>query len=132
MRKGKVVHEERMGNVENCAYALALVLMRAKDDALGYYGGGEDGTCDQEGCAEQATVTYRMKQEFCNKTYSSGHQPIDLNDEIVIRQFCARHSTRGDCAFEDADKNYEIISGITTPPQGSDESPSAFGGVVVI
>ena len=128
MRKGKIIHEDSMRDVQNCAYALGLVLMRAKDEGKEFYGGGEDGTCDQEGCAEKATVFYRLKQSFCNEAYK--HEPINLSEETVVRQFCERHSTRGDCGFEDADSNYELLKGNPTPTELKDESPSAFGGII--
>lgn len=127
MRKGKVVHEEGMANVENCAYALGLVLMRAKDDGKAFYGGGEDGTCDQEGCAEPATVFLRMKKNYCNEAWT--HEPIELTD-TVIRQFCMRHSKRGDCGMEDSDGNYEVLEGFPTETREEDKSPSAFGGII--
>lgn len=130
MRKGKVIDEHGMANVENCAYALGLILMRAKDEAKGFYGGGEDGTCDQEGCAEQATVFYRIKNKYCNESYK--HELIPLDDEIVIRQFCDRHSKRGDCAFDDADANYELLEGNPMPPRNTDVSESTFGGIISI
>ena len=127
MRKGKVVHEDRMANVENCAYALGLVLMRAKDEGKAFFGGGENGTCDQEGCSEQASVFYRMKKKYCN---GFGHEPIELNDEVVVRQFCERHSKRGDCGLEDADQNYELLEGKVAEPKQEDIKESAFGGII--
>lgn len=132
MRKGKIVVSERMSNVENCAYALGLVLMRAKDDGHAFYGGGEDGTCDQEGCAEEATVFYRLKKEFCNKfRHDHSHEAIELK-ETKIRQFCERHSKRGDCGLEDSDDNYELIDGNVVEPKPEDVKKSVFGGVVTL
>ena len=127
MRKGKVVHEDGMRDVENCAYALGLVLMRAKDEGKAYYGGGENGTCDQEGCPDSATVFYRMKRKYCNEY---GHEPKVLNDEVVVRQFCERHSKRGDCGMEDSDANYELMDGKISEPKPEDVKESIFGGVI--
>lgn len=128
MRKGKVVHEQGMANIENCAYALGFVIMRAKDEGKAFFGGGEDGKCDQEGCADNASVFYRVKQAFCTEPYE--HSPRDLDRDLVIRQFCERHSKRGDCGFDDADSNYELIDGNPTLPKDVDISPSTFGGII--
>ena len=129
MRKGKVVHEQSMGRMESAVNSLGYIWGQAMDEMKGYYNGGEDGKCDQEGCSEIATVFYRVKKEFCRDNPYK-HPAEELNDVIVIRQFCKRHSTRGDCAFDDADNNYELIDGSIVKPRDEDNSPSVFGGVV--
>ncbi len=57
-RKGKLIHERGVRNVEiGCAFASA-VLYEAQDDGKAHFGG--DGIhCDQEGCADAATVATR-------------------------------------------------------------------------
>ena len=129
LRKGKVIHEFGMANVENCAKALPMKIMEIHDMGLLFFGGGEDGKCDQEGCSDIATVFYRVKKRFCNEAPT--HAPIELK-EMTIRQFCERHSTRGDCGFDDADTNYELTDGSIILPRKTDESPSVFGGVISI
>jgi hypothetical protein len=129
MRKGRVVHEEYMGNVENCVKALSWFWMRAGDEGKAFYGGGENGTCDQEGCAEQATVFYRVKTKYC-RTDPHNHPKKELDDELNIRQFCERHSKRGDSDFDDMDENYELIDGTIVKPREEDIKKSVLGGVV--
>ncbi len=129
LRKGKVIHEFGMADVKNCAYALPYHIMKAGDDGLFFFGGGEDGKCDQEGCADVATVFYRLKNKYCSEAWS---HPAMEQKNIVVRQFCERHSTRGDCGMEDADANYEVIDGSIVPPRQTDESPSVFGGVITL
>lgn len=128
LRKGKVIREFHAGNVNYAAQKLMSEIMLSHDEGQQFFAGGEDGKCDQEGCAELATVTYRVINEYCNQAHSHGPTPLDK--EMVLRQFCERHSTRGDCSFDDADENYEIITGSVSTPKPSDESPSVFGGVI--
>lgn len=127
MRKGNIVHESgSFRNVETAGAFLMAEFYKACDEGKGFFGGESD-LCDQEGCAEMATVTYRVKKEF------SRDNPHEWNrrlEEMVVRKFCARHSRRGDCAFDDADENYEIVDGATSDPQPKDVKPSVLGGVI--
>lgn len=89
--------------------------------------------CQQVGCSDPPINVYRLK-----KILYGDHPPdtfyapkYDFEGQYVW--YCARHTTRGDCGFEDADKNLELVQGPgTASPLDSDESPSAFGGIVEI
>ncbi len=89
--------------------------------------------CDQEGCSEPFTRTYKMKQEAC---YQCGHKRVagTWRAGAIVRKFCERHAKRGDCGLEDADSNYEQVDGPSASPSTlrSDERKSVFGGVVVV
>lgn len=129
-RKGKKIHEDFCGHdMEKAVCLLSQRYFVAHDEGKMFFGGGEDGKCDQEGCAELANVFYRMKTEKCNHY---GHDPILLDDEVVVRQFCERHSVRGDSDFEDQDSNYELIEGNIVKPNEDDVRESAFGGVITL
>ena len=98
-RKGQMVHEDGSRNVETACMMVGAVYLRALDDAKGYFAG--DGvTCDQEGCSAQATVRYLKKLNYSRDGVSS--EPT----RPTYRHFCSRHSTRGDCGMDDADRNY--------------------------
>lgn len=128
-RKGRIVHEEFGGHkMDTAVQMLGQKYLRAGDDGKMFFGGGENGTCDQEGCAEQAKVFYRKKLEYCNEPYK--HEPIPLDEETVIRGFCERHSKRGDSSFDDMDSNYELVDGSVVPPRKEDVSESILGGVI--
>lgn len=127
-RKGEKVHEAHYRDVEKACAFLISEFYRAIDDGKGYYAGTDD-ICDQEGCAEPATVTYRVKAEFCSD-HPHEHKR-EFKDEVVIRKFCARHSRRGDAAFDDADSNYELIHGSVESPLASDVRKSARVDVVL-
>ncbi len=128
LRKGRVIVEQSFGKMEHAIGFLPHMWFTAQDEGKAMFA-GEENFCDQEGCSEQATVCYRLKKHWCNESYT--HEPIEYKlEDSPIRMFCERHSKRGDCAFEDADSNYEIITGKVVEPQSKDESPSAFGGVV--
>ncbi len=102
LRKGKVVHEAVYTKLEYAVDFLKAEWHRAMDDAKGFFA-GEGDICDQEGCKEPATVTYRVINRYCNEPYI--HKPTP-NEEVVIRKFCKAHATRGNAGFDDADRNY--------------------------
>ena len=61
--------------------------------------------CFNPGCAEPATFEFRLLHHYC----AEGHaHDYDWLDERV--RFCERHKHRGDCGFNDADKNYEVVA----------------------
>lgn len=121
-RKGEKVHESGYRNVEMACVFAAAEYYRAQDDGKGYFA-GQGGICDQEGCSETATNVYRVKKEFCRQ----GHEddPYKYDQRPLVRKFCDRHSRRGDCALDDSDQNYEVISGGEHAPQPHDVSESA-------
>ncbi len=126
MRKGRVVHESRASTVEHACGFVMSEFYKACDEGKAYFAGEED-FCDQEGCSELATVTYRVKKRF------SRDNPFEWNEELkelTVRRFCAKHSRRGDCAFDDADANYELLYGEPEGPDAKDISPSSFGGII--
>jgi len=114
-------------DVETAAHMLSATYFHAIGEGKAYFA-GENESCDQEGCAEKATVTYRVMKEFSRDNPHEWNKY--LSDRIVVRKFCARHSTRGDCGFDDADNNYEVIAGEKLAPNSEDVKPSAFGGVI--
>jgi hypothetical protein len=119
-RNGEMVHEDGgYRNVESLCGFLAFLHARARDDGHGYFA-GEGDTCDQEGCSKQATVVYRLKDEWCDGCSQRRRKVKGLGDPI--RVFCQEHRRRGDCAFEDADKNYERL-----PPSSLPEPTSKPG-----
>ncbi len=128
LHKGRIVHEASVRNVETACGFLMAEYYHALDEGKGYFAGEED-LCDQEGCREKATVTYRIKKEFSRDNPHEWNRELN---EVRIRMFCARHSRRGDCAFDDADENYEILSGKIGDLEPKDVSPSVFGGVIKI
>lgn len=104
-RKGKLIFTDHSSNIEYAVRLLDKNFIHVSEGNGAYY--GEEGDlCDQEGCAEKASVKYRIKKEYCRSGH--GEEP---QFGIVVRLFCNKHKTRGDCGLEDADDNYEIIDG---------------------
>lgn len=123
--KGVVVKEEVFyGNVESAIMGLPSLYKDASEDLSIQWPTFEE-YCDQEGCKEKATTTLKLKKNFCHCGAES--DPYEFNkDRNVVRRFCDRHSTRGDCGLEDADRNYEILDGGSqTEPPAEDKSQSA-------
>lgn len=66
--------------------------------------------CQQVGCWEHPVNVYRLKKILYGKGPKTFMVPqYDFEGQFVW--YCARHTTRGDCGFEDADKNLELIEG---------------------
>lgn len=101
-RKGKLIVERGFRNIETACNYLGAAHGEACDDGKGYFA-GEGEICDQEGCAEPATVTYRKKADYCR----AGHKTEIPEHRTSVRKFCDRHKHRGDCGLDDADENYE-------------------------
>lgn len=101
LRNGVVKHEWHCGNVEYAVQLLNARWIEAGDEAKGYFA-SEGSFCDQEGCANPATIFMEKKFRYCR----DGHKEDAKNQ---IRQFCERHSDRGDCGLDDADGNYNIL-----------------------
>ena len=104
-RKGKLIIESGCSDVQHAAYLVGARHMEAVDNGNGYFA-GEGDICDQEGCAEKATITYKIKKEF------SRDNPYEWNktiENLTIRKFCDRHKHRGDQSCDDCDANYEQI-----------------------
>lgn len=101
-RKGQLKHiSEPWRDVQTACNFLGYLYATACDDGHAWYA-GEGGLCDQEGCSNAATVTYRLKKRYCRE----GH-PTEARGEF--RCFCDRHDRRGDCGLEDSDSNYEKL-----------------------
>lgn len=105
-RKGKLIIESGCRNIESAVTLVGARYLEAIDNGEGYFA-GEGDFCDQEGCCEKSTVTYKVKKEY------SSNNPHEWNkdlDELVIRKFCDKHKNRGDQSYDDSNANYEDIS----------------------
>jgi hypothetical protein len=74
----------------------------------------DETTCAQPGCGEPGTVCYQFKDIYA----PNGEGPLPNEDAPYpyVTQFCAAHSTRGDCGREDAESNYIKLSGEVEEP----------------
>lgn len=107
-RKGELVGEKFVSKMKSAASALPYFWMTLYDWCNGpLYDGARGGRCQQAGCGELATVTYRLKQEYSAR----GEGPLPPSYAPQFRRFCDKHAVRGDCGLEDADDNYELVSG---------------------
>ena len=105
-QKGTVVKERGYGDVESAAKFLSWFMVETIEGDGGNFG-GIDRFCDQEGCAEPATVFYQKRKDWCGRCGESK----EITYTKVFRQFCDRHKTRGDCGLDDNDDNYILLSG---------------------
>jgi hypothetical protein len=72
--------------------------------------------CDQEGCANIADIKYKRLQG-----YTSHGEPENLYDWNLYRVFCNQHKSRGDCALDDSDNNYEQVNFLTEEREALEE-----------
>ena len=63
--------------------------------------------CDQPGCSNDPVVFLKLIKRWDKE----GNQlaPDSYYDGNVYRQFCEKHTDRGDCGLDDADRNYKEI-----------------------
>lgn len=64
-----------------------------------------DAFCANPGCAEPATIEYRLIHHYCDEGHA--HDASWRNEHI---RFCERHKHRGDASFADADQNYTVFA----------------------
>lgn len=135
-RKGTVLFERHYSRLDFAVTHLPWVVRTM-------YEGGFDGfnekawterieadqsTCAQPGCPKPAVVYCRFKQIFAE----NGEGPLPVDSLRYFTGFCQHHSERGDCGNEDADDNYEIVSGSRTGAPAEDRRPSQFAGAVSV
>lgn len=103
-RKGKLISEATARDVETACGRVYAEHGNALDNG-GWYAG--DGVyCDQEGCGEPATVKYEKLFD-----YGRDGTKTEIHNPPSLRCFCERHSVRGDCGLDDADRNYKQEGG---------------------
>jgi hypothetical protein len=85
--------------------------------------------CQQVGCPDPPVNVFHLKKIVSDEGFKE--PKYDFEGQYVW--YCARHTTRGDCGFEDADANLELVAGSGVAREhADDESPAAFGGVIEI
>jgi hypothetical protein len=87
--------------------------------------------CCQPGCKAPLASVYRRLKDYCRRCGEEGREPFRPEH----RGFCLAHLRRGDCALDDADSNYEVVSG--PGPDGNEPDPrkvreSVYGGTIDI
>ena len=107
-RKGELAGEKSFSTLEYAVNALPYLWMNRPDWGLfALFDGDRGGKCQQAGCVEPAEVTYQLKQEFSDR----GDGPLPPSGLNYVRKFCSAHAIRGNADREDADDNYERVSG---------------------
>lgn len=111
-RKGTLIYSRAYHNMDAAAAHLPWLLKtwcELGDDEIPNWAeqiNRDRELCHQPGCAEEGFVIYKLKREYSNRG--------DLIDEEdthtdYYRTFCEKHSDRGDCGREDAERNYETV-----------------------
>jgi hypothetical protein len=111
-KKDVLLHTEEYESMRQAAQRLqdAMDDVRADPAQFAHF-------CDQEGCAEFAVNTYRMKRDVCPgcARVTEAIQFSKEKDTIFARKkhrrFCARHSYRGRNGRVDCHHNYVLVDG---------------------
>jgi hypothetical protein len=104
--KGHLLHNRFFSNVEEAAIHLPIII---RSDTYDVTPNVSD-LCQQEGCKKESTHTYRIKKKVCVDGCGCETYPYELMGKPFVRKFCTNHKKRGNCALEDADKNYELLN----------------------
>jgi hypothetical protein len=130
-RKGNVLMQEERPTFGDAAIGLGWLILTANEGRKGVdwhhlTDAQERQHCQQVGCAEQPVNFYRIKKLQVSRSESLMLEPkYDFDGQYAW--YCARHTTRGDCGFEDNDENLVLVAGPGTgAPNPDDESPSAL------
>jgi len=135
-RKGVILTERKFRTFGDAAMGMGWHIVTANEgekDVPWHHLTSEEerARCQQVGCSAPPVNVYRLK-----KILYGDHPPdtflvpkYDFEGQYVW--YCARHTTRGNCGYEDADANLELVQGNGVPrSHADDESPSGFGGVI--
>lgn len=126
--KGEAVHEFTSSTMENAASRLSGELLNASLPIADQILKLEPVKCDQPGCENAPVARFKLKKIYCSEG-----KPHDEEWSTSYRKFCEKHLRRGDCGLEDADSNYEPLDEKSAKDStNTEESPSAFGGVIVL
>lgn len=104
LKKGKIVHETSYRDIKTALSLLPAEHLNAEEDPI-YYTSDFDHLCDQEGCINVATVSYKIKGYLC--PHCKGRTTLKLQPEM--RKFCEEHKWRGKNNTDDSMDNYEEI-----------------------
>ena len=120
--KGELLFQRTFMSIQTAVNALPWFFMVAGEPGVAPDDFNEEAVyraaekCCQPGCSNDPCSEYKIKQE-----YSDRGEKLDASEQRSFpyhRRFCEKHLRRGDCGLEDADDNYEIISG--PGPNGAD------------
>lgn len=102
--KGHRIKTMTFSDVDTAMRYLDGALVCWRENGEGYTRPDDSYLCDQESCAEIADVKYKRLRGFTDRG-----DPETLYDWNLYRVFCDQHKTRGDCALDDSDQNYEQV-----------------------
>lgn len=105
--KGVVVHEEAYSDIATAAAYLPSLLaggLTNNDAVWNARQAALAGKCDNPGCPKPAEFIHHLKERYIGN--EAVKRPV--RDGGEHRRFCGDHRHRGDCALDDADRNYDV------------------------
>ena len=104
--KGLVAYERAFSDMRSALLGVGLAWLEQSSPIPNSVLAREKDRCFQPGCSEKATARWTFRELFS----PNGER---LSDQKLANscycQFCDKHSHRGDCGLEDADRNLELI-----------------------
>lgn len=136
-RKGHLLFRETLATFGEAAMGIAWLCVTANEGRQGiewhHVSDAEERThCQQVGCSDLPVNVYHLKQ--LDEGKHGGHLVTPKYDfEGQYTWYCARHSHRGDCGFEDSDANLVLVEGDGLARQhAADESPSGLAAPIFV
>lgn len=102
--KGNKIKTMTFSDVEDAIRYLDGALVYWRENGESYDRVDDSYLCDQENCTNIADVKYKRINGYTDRG-----DPEKLYDFNLYRVFCNSHKTRGDCALDDSDQNYELV-----------------------
>lgn len=109
-RKGEIIISLSVSRLDWLLSSLQWRMLTAGEDCISdmeAYARTLD-KCDQPGCANLPTIFYRRLNRYSKSGGELAFSEYKTGKEY--RQFCGKHTNRGDCDLDDAEHNYETIS----------------------
>lgn len=129
-RKGRVLVQMTRPTFGDAVIGLgwhALIANEQSEDWHHLTDAEERAHCQQVGCSDPPVNIYGLHRLQIDRSGEMRGPKYDWEGQYVW--YCGRHTRRGDCGLEDADKNLYLVDGTGQPtPDGDDGSPSVLAG----
>ena len=102
--KDHLIKRMSFNSVEDAIRYLDGALVYWRENGDSFDRADDSYRCDQEGCSQIADVKYKRLDAWTDRG-----EKEKLYDFNLYRVFCNKHKGRGDCALDDADRNYEQV-----------------------
>ncbi len=130
LNKGRTRFVRGFSTFHKLAIHLPLLFLDCPSDIHMSKAPDVDDLCDQDGCPEPFTRTYRVKGEKCDEC-NTDTDLYKFNDDPILRKYCERHAKRGEGYYNDMDANLEELDPkLPSPTIRNEDKPSDYIQIV--